>query len=92
MKEEEAAEEDIEQVKAEVEGVAVEGEAAGGGGEGVLVATPWLRGEAGHAWGLTQANQRLVLTLPWAQAALDSGYSPGAPLFLSPDVTCVTLR
>ena len=44
--------------------MAVEGEGAGGG-EGVLVATPWLRGEAGHAWGLAQATQRLVLTLPW---------------------------
>ena len=89
MKEEEAAE-DIEEVKAEVEGVAVEGEGAGGGGG--LVATSWLRGDTGHAWGLTQANQRLVLTLPWAQGALDSGYSPDAPLFLSPDVTYVTLR
>ena len=90
MKEEEAAE-DFEEVKAEVEDVAVEGEGAGGG-EGVLVATLWLRGEAGHAWGLTQANQRLVPTLPWAQGALDSGYSPDDPLFLSPDVTYVTLR
>ena len=45
MKEEEAAE-DIEEVKAEVEGVALEGEGAGGGG---LVATPWLRVEVGHA-------------------------------------------
>ena len=52
MKEEEAAD-DIEQVKAEVEDVAVEGEGAGGGG---LVATPWLRGEAGQAWGLSEAN------------------------------------
>ena len=41
---------------------------------------------------LTKANQRLVLTLPWAQEALDSAYSPGAPLFFSPDVTSVTLR
>ena len=62
------------------------------GGKGVLVATPCLRGEAGHAWGLTQANQRLVLTLLWAQGALDSGYSPDALLFLSPHVTYVTLR
>ena len=61
MKEEEA-EEDVEEVKAEVEDVAVEGE--GAGGEEVLVATPWWQGEAGHAWGLGQANQRLVLTLP----------------------------
>ena len=51
--------------------MAVEGE--GVGGEGVLVATPRLRGEPGHAWGLSQANKRLVLTLPWAQGALDSG-------------------
>ena len=77
MKEEEAAE-DIEELKADVEYVAVEGEGAGGGG---LVATPWLRGDAGHAWGLTQANQRLVLTFPWAQGALDSGYSPDALFF-----------
>ena len=78
MKEEEAAE-DIEEVKAEVEDMAVEGE--GAGGEGVSVATPWLRGEASHAWGLSKANRRLVLTLPWAQGALDSGYSTDAPLF-----------
>ena len=69
-------------MKAEVDDVAVEGE--GAGGEGVLVATPWLRWEAGHACGLTQANQRPVMTLPWAQGALDSGYSPDAPLFSSP--------
>ena len=88
MKEEAA--EDIEEVKAEVEDVAVEGE--GAGGEGVLAETPWLRGEAGHAWGLSQANQCLVLTLPWAQGALDSGYSPNAPVFSSPEVTYVTVR
>ena len=70
-------------MKAEVEGVAVEGEGVGGW---FLVATPWLRGEASHAWGLTQANQRLVPTLLWAQGALDSGYSSDASLFLSPDV------
>ena len=89
MKEEKAAE-DIEEVKAEVEDVAVEG--GGAGGEGFLVATPWLRGEAGHPWGLTQAKKRLVLTLPWAQRAVHSGYSPDAPLFSSPEVTYVTLR
>ena len=50
MKEEEAAE-DIREVKAEVEDMAVEGE--GAGGKGVLVPTPWLRGKAGHAWGLS---------------------------------------
>ena len=54
--------------------------------------TPWLRGEAGHAWGLSHANQRNVLTLPWAQGALDDGYSPNAPVFSSPEVTYVTLR
>ena len=86
VKEEEAAE-DIEEVKAEVEDAAVEGK--GGGGEGVLVATPWLRGEAGQ---LSQANQLLVLTLPWAQGALESGYSADSPLFSSPEVTYVTLR
>ena len=59
---------------------------------GVLVVTTWLKGEAGHAWGLSHANQRNMLTLPWAQGALDSGYSLGAPLFSSPEVTCVTLR
>ena len=89
VKEEEAAE-DIEEVKAQVEDVAVEGE--GAGGEGVLVATPWLRGEAGHASGLSQANQRLVLTLRCAQGALGSGYSPDAPFFSSPEATYVTLR
>ena len=52
--EKEAAAEDIEQVKAEVEDVAVEGE--GAGREGVLVATPWFGGEASHACGLSQAN------------------------------------
>ena len=30
--------------------------------------------------------------LPWAQGAMDSGYSPDAPLFSSPEVTYVTLR
>ena len=57
-----------------------------------MVANPWLRGKAGHAWGLSQANQRLVLTLPWAQGALDNGYAPDAPLFSSLEVTYVTLR
>ena len=33
-----------------------------------------------------------MLTLPWAQGALDSGYSPDASLFWSPEVTYVTLR
>ena len=33
-----------------------------------------------------------MLTLPWAQGALDSGYSPDAPLFSSPEVTYVTVR
>ena len=33
-----------------------------------------------------------MLTLPCAQGALDSGYSPDAPPFLSPDVTYVTLH
>ena len=46
VKEEEAVT-DIEEVKAEMKDVGVED--AGGGGEGVLVVTPWLRGEAGHA-------------------------------------------
>ena len=59
---------------------------------GGLVVTPWLRGEAGHAWGLSHANERNVLTLCWAQGALDGGYSPDAPLFSSPEVTYVTLR
>ena len=54
--------------------------------------TPWLRGAAGHAWGLSQANQRNVVTLAWAQGALDSGYSPDAPLFSSPEVTYITLH
>ena len=87
VKEEEAAT-DIEEVKTEVEDMAVEGEGAGGGGGG-FGCDPR---EAGHAWGLNQANQRNVLTLPWAQGALDSGYSPNAPLFSSPEVTNVTLR
>ena len=62
------------------------------GGEGILVVTPWLRGGGGHAWGLSHANQRNVLTLPLVQGALDGGYSPDAPLFSSPEVTYVTLR
>ena len=57
-----------------------------------LVVSPWLRGEAGHAWGLSHANQRNVLTLPSAQGALESRYSPHAPLFSSPEVTYITLR
>ena len=89
MKEDEPAE-DIEEVNAEMDDVAVEGDARGGGGG--LVVTPWLRGGAGHAWGLSHANQRNVLTLPWVQGALDSGNSPDAPLFSSPEVTYITLR
>ena len=81
MKEEEP-EEEIKEVKAEMEEVAVE-DARGGG---VLVVTPWLRGQTG----LSHANQRNVLTLLWVQAALDKGYSPDAPLFSSPDVAYVT--
>ena len=46
----------------------------------------------GHAWRLSHANQRNVLTLPLVQAALDIGYSPDAPPFLSPDVAYTTLR
>ena len=49
---------------------------AGSGGRrvwGVLVVTLWLRGAAGHAWGLSHANHRNVLTSPWMQGALDSG-------------------
>ena len=71
---------------------ASEGDARGGGGEGVLVVIPWLRGEAGHAWGLSHTNQRNMLTLPWVQGALDSGYSPDTPLFSSPEATYITLR
>ena len=37
--------------------------------------------------GLSDTNQRNVLTLPWVQDALDSGYSPDVPLFSSPEVT-----
>ena len=54
--------------------------------------TPWLCGEAGHAWGLSHANRCNVLTLAYVQGALDSGYSPDAPLFSSPEVTYITLR
>ena len=35
---------------------------------------------------------RNVLTLPWAQGALNRGYSPDPPLFLSREVAYVTLR
>ena len=54
MKEEGAAT-DIEEGKAEVKDMVVEAEGAGGGEgerEGVLAATPQLKGEAGHAWDL----------------------------------------
>ena len=84
---EEDPKEDIEEVKAETEEEVVE-DVEGGG---VLVVTPWLRGEASHAWGLSHANQRNVLTLPWVQAALDSGYSPDALLFTSANMAYVTL-
>ena len=33
-----------------------------------------------------------MLTLPWVQGALDSGYAPDAPLLSSPEVPYVTLR
>ena len=91
VKEEEAVT-DIEEVKAKMEEVAVEGDAGGGWVGGGGGATPLLRGEAGHAWGLSHANQRTVLTLPWVHGALHSGYSPNAPLFSSPEVTYITLR
>ena len=80
MKDEEATP-DIEEVKAHMEDVAVERNTGSGGGEGVSVVTPWLGGEAGHAWGLSHANQRNVLTRPWVRGALGSGYSPDAPPF-----------
>ena len=54
--------------------------------------TPWWRGEAGHARGLSHAKQRDVLTLSWVKGVLDSGYSPDAPLFSSPEVAYITLR
>ena len=91
MKEEKAGT-DSEEVKAEIKDMAAGGDTGGGEGEGVLVVTPWLRGEARHAWGLSHANHRNVLTLPWVQGALDSGYSPNAPLFSSPEVSYITLR
>ena len=79
VKEEEAAT-DIEKVKAEIEDVAVEGDTGGGGGEGVLVVTPRLRGEASHAWGWSHANQRNVLTLPWCRERW-TGVLPRCPPF-----------
>ena len=54
--------------------------------------TPWLKGEEGHAWGRSQANHCNVVTLPWVHAALDNGYSPDTPPFMSADVAYVTLR
>ena len=54
--------------------------------------TPFLRAEAGHACDLSHGNQRNVLTLPRLQGAVDSGYSPDAHLFSSPEVTYMTLR
>ena len=54
--------------------------------------TPWLRGQARHAWVLSRANQCSVLTLPWVQGALDCGYSPNAPHFSSREVAYITLR
>ena len=86
---EEEAATDMEEVKAEIEDMAVEGDAGGGGG---LVVTPWLRGEAGHAWGMKPRQPTQRDDLPWAQGALDMGYSPDAHLFSSPEVTYVTLR
>ena len=61
-------------------------------GWGVLVVTTWLRGVAGHAWGLSHANHRDVLTLQRVQGTLESGYSPNAPLFWAPEVAYLTLR
>ena len=40
-----------------MEDVTVEDAGGGGwGGQGVLFVTPWLGGEAGHAWGLSHAK------------------------------------
>ena len=74
----------VEEVKGRTEGVVVEDR----GGRRDLVATPWLKGEAGHAWGLSHANQRNVLTFPRVQAALDHGNFSDAPLFTSADGSC----
>ena len=57
---EEEPDEEIEEVKAETEEVALE-DARGGRS---LVVTLSLRGEASQAWGLSPANQHNVLTLP----------------------------
>ena len=40
----------------------------------------------------TRATSAWCRPPPWAQGALDSGYSPDAPLFSSPEVTYVALR
>ena len=45
---------------------------------------PWL--------GLVPCQPRQRANPPWVQAALDSGYSLGAPLFASPKVAYITLR
>ena len=50
---------DIEEVKAEAEEVAVEDARVAG----LVGVTPWVRGEPGHARGLSHANQRHVLAL-----------------------------
>ena len=84
---EEKHQEDIEEVKAKTEEVAVE-DARGGGN---LVVTPRLRGEAGDAWGLSHANHRNRVTLPWVQAALHNEYSPDAPPLRSAGVAYVVL-
>ena len=80
MEEEEPAT-DVEEVEAEMEGVTVEHAWGGAGGQGVLLVTPWLTGEAGHAWSLSHANQRNVLTLPsvrgqWVLARCSPFFEP----------------
>ena len=78
-------------MKAGVEDVAVEGK--GSRGEGVLLAGPWLGGGGGKPCLGPQPGQPAPgADPPWAQGALDSEYSPDAPLFWSPKVTYVTLR
>ena len=74
---EEEPEEEIEEVKAETEEMAVE-EA----GVGFFGCDPMVEGGGGgHARDLSHGNPHNVPTLPGMQAALDSGYPPDAPLF-----------
>ena len=63
----------------------------GAQGGGVLVVTRWLRGEAGHAWGLRHQPPQCA-NLPLGAGSVAQWVLPRCPLFSAPEVAYITLR